>query len=161
MDHSDDNDKALTLRDTKTQKHAADVAETLIRSTGERATTARVRVLGTLLASGRALTHLAVQERVAGEMAVDRVTIYRVLRWLVSQRLASATIGRDRVWRFHIPAHYGENCAHFECDECGEIHGLKVHIPREAFRVPEGYVAHAVELVVRGQCVSCRNDTPP
>ncbi|MGN2393708.1 Fur family transcriptional regulator, partial [Pelomicrobium sp. G1] len=75
-------------------------AEALIRQREERATPARVQVLGVLLAADQPLTHHEVEEALRGRGRVDRVTVYRVLEWLVGQGLAHRIAGDDRVWRY-------------------------------------------------------------
>jgi Fur family transcriptional regulator, ferric uptake regulator len=137
-------------------KRSSDVAETLIRSTGERLTTARVQVLRALLESGRALSHHEVEQRVAREMPIDRVTIYRVLEWLTKERLAHKIAGDDRVWRFDAPVNgNSDNRTHFKCTGCGQIMGLESQIGPKALKVPSGYSAKALEVIVRGLCASC------
>jgi Fur family transcriptional regulator, ferric uptake regulator len=137
-------------------KRSSDVAETLIRSTGERLTTARVQVLRALLEAGRALSHHEVEQRVAREMPVDRVTIYRVLEWLTKEKLAHKIAGDDRVWRFDAPVNgNSDNRTHFKCNACGQIMGLENQIGPKALKVPNGYSAKALEVIVRGLCASC------
>ncbi len=139
-------------------KRSSDVAETLIRSTGERLTTARVQVLRVLLEAGRALSHHEVEQRVSREMPIDRVTIYRVLEWLTKEKLAHKIAGDDRVWRFDVPVSgNSENRTHFKCTSCGQIMGLENQIGPKALKVPVGYSARSLEVVVRGLCASCGN----
>ena len=66
--------------------HAA--TEDAIRRTGARVTVPRVQILAMLLAEGAALTHQQVETRVNKAHGIDRVTIYRVLEWLVRNGLA-------------------------------------------------------------------------
>jgi Fur family transcriptional regulator, ferric uptake regulator len=137
-------------------KRGGDLAETLIRSTGERLTTARVQVLRVLLEAGRALSHHEVEQRVGREMPIDRVTIYRVLEWLTRERLAHKIAGDDRVWRFDAPAQgNSENRAHFKCTNCGNIVGLEHQFGTKSLKVPSGYIPKALEVIVRGLCVNC------
>jgi Fur family ferric uptake transcriptional regulator len=137
-------------------KRSSDVAETLIRSTGERLTTARVQVLRVLLEAGRALSHHEVEERVARELPIDRVTIYRVLEWLTKEKLAHKIAGDDRVWRFDAPVNgSSDNRTHFKCTACGHIMGLENQIVPKTLKVPSGYTAKALEVIVRGLCASC------
>lgn len=62
-------------------------AALLIRRTGARATPARVRVLRLLRSAPTALTHHEI-EQALGDLALDRVTLYRVLDWLVASGCA-------------------------------------------------------------------------
>ncbi|MBP8163590.1 MAG: transcriptional repressor, partial [Propionivibrio sp.] len=58
-----------------------------IRRCGARATPARIRVLQLLRSTPGALSHNQI-EQALGESALDRVTLYRVLDWLVESGLA-------------------------------------------------------------------------
>lgn len=79
--------------------------QSLIAARGARATRTRVQTLGTLLAAHEALTHHEIERRVARSHDVDRVTLYRVLEWLVGQGLAHKIAGEDRVWRYSAAGH--------------------------------------------------------
>lgn len=132
----------------------AEVASTSIRETGERVTPARVRVLGALLAARRALSHHELEDAL-GPRSIDRVTLYRVLDWLVAQRLSCRTLGADRVFRFSAAAHGGEAHAHFQCTACGRVVCLAAPAAG-AVGLPPGFRAERTELTVRGQCADCR-----
>jgi len=77
-------------------------AEAAIRATGDRLTQPRVAVLATLLATDHAISHLDVTDAIARHHPVDRVTVYRVLEWLVTIGIAHRIAGDDRVWRFML-----------------------------------------------------------
>ena len=77
-------------------------AERAIRDTGERLTQPRAAVLACLLSSERANSHLDIAAMLTDSHAVDRVTVYRVLEWLVKLGIAHRIAGDDRVWRFLI-----------------------------------------------------------
>jgi Fur family ferric uptake transcriptional regulator len=132
-------------------------AETLVRRHAERVTRSRVAVLAVLLAAPRALTHHEVHRSLGRARRVDRVTLYRVLDWLVARGLAHKISGDDRVWRFNAaedePA---RRHAHFECNDCGKVICLeKVPVAR-SIPLPSGYRPQAVELTVKGLCGDCR-----
>lgn len=126
-----------------------------IRATGGRVTEARVRVLEFLGGAGRAMTHPEI-ERALGEARLDRVTLYRVLEWLVAQGLAHRIAGDDRVWRFGVAGDAHGGHAHFQCSACGRVLCLPESAVRPpSVRVPKGYRPEAVELTVRGRCAHC------
>lgn len=137
-------------------------AETLLKSAGERSTPARLGVLDILLATPRALTHteIAAASRKAGS-ELDRVTLYRVLDWLVEKDLAHKISGEDRVWRFNALAgeakdHAGAHeHAHFQCDRCGRLYCLDGLRPAFAFTLPPGFRCDHAELTLRGLCPDC------
>ncbi len=131
-------------------------AEDLIREAGARVTRPRVGVLASLLKAARALTHHEIEQRVRSTLPVDRVTVYRVLEWLVANRLAHRIAGDDRVWRFNAIAgrHTGAH-AHFKCNDCGRVMCLAdVATPRRV-ALPAGYRSQQVEVTVKGLCAAC------
>jgi Fur family transcriptional regulator, ferric uptake regulator len=131
-------------------------AEALIRRHG-RATPARMRVLADLLEAPRALTHGELEQQQSHPL--DRVTLYRVLDWLVQEGLAHKIAGEDRVWRFNAnaaeaPTHSHRH-AHFRCTHCGKVYCLEQIGTACALDLPAGFRAEAVELTVTGCCPEC------
>jgi Fur family ferric uptake transcriptional regulator len=127
-------------------------ARSAILETGARVTPARVRVLEELMGSGRALSHHDLEDSL-GTAAMDRVTLYRVLEWLVERGLSCRTLGGDRVFRFSA-SRPGAGHAHFECSGCGRVLCLAVPAPQPA-GLPHGFRAESVALTVRGRCADC------
>jgi Fur family ferric uptake transcriptional regulator len=141
-----------------------------VRATGARVTGARVKVLAVLAQADEALTHTEVQRRLehgdAREL-LDRVTLYRVLEWLVEAGLAHRVSGPDRVWRFsaHGDGHghgahegHGPQHGHFKCRRCERMFCMKAST-RLARTVrgmlPDGFAGDEVELTVLGLCADC------
>lgn len=144
-------------------------ARARLRDVGARVTTARVRVLAALTTSGRPLLHHDVEHALSSGANIDRVTLYRVLDWLVEQGLAHRVAGSDRAWRFSVVGDvarkggHGElkvvhdRHAHFHCNACGKVYCLdKIGAKSLKLPVPRGYRPEAVELTVKGQCARCR-----
>lgn len=143
-------------------------ARTAISATGARVTATRVRVLSSLLEAGSALSHQELFDRIGALGSVDRVTLYRVLEWLVETGLAHRIAGEDRIWRFSV-AHPGEPDVpgaahhaqephgHFQCDACRRMFCIDapVGVEQNLSRLPEGFVGRDVELLVRGTCPAC------
>ena len=140
-------------------------ADTAIRATGERLTQPRIAVLACLLASGSANSHLDVAGMLADHHAVDRVTVYRVLEWLVNLGIAHRIAGDDRVWRFMVnaqgvmaksaPSGQHGHHAHFTCQTCGQTFCLDNAIPKIDVKLPKGFRTSEIDLVVRGRCAGC------
>lgn len=132
----------------------AETAVLLIRRTGARATPARLRVLRLLRAAPAALTHHQI-EQALGDLAIDRVTLYRVLDWLVESGLAHRNTDAQRVFRFSAAA-IGEHAAHthFRCEDCGRVFCLEA-APPEPPRLPDGFSLSRIELDLRGRCARC------
>jgi Fur family transcriptional regulator, ferric uptake regulator len=124
-----------------------------LRGIGRRSSEHRARVLAALTQAARPLSHHELAERLA---PIDKVTLYRVLDWMVAQGIAHRLAGSDRVWRFAVagPAHAGH--AHFECSRCCEVMCLGA-IPAQALAlgVPRGCRLEGVELTAKGLCARC------
>lgn len=137
------------------------LAERLVRQHG-RATPARARVLELLLAAKSAQSHAELEQRLAAQGGMDRVTLYRVLDWLVTHGLAHRIAGEDRVWRFSAVAggHSSHEHAHFHCDTCGRTYCLEALRPVLALSLPPGYRCRAAELTLHGQCPQCSRAAP-
>jgi Fur family ferric uptake transcriptional regulator len=135
---------------------ASRAAEALIRQRGKRATPARAQVLGVLLAAHQPLSHHEVEQALIGHKRVDRVTVYRVLEWLVGEGLAHRIAGDDRVWRYKAQADgAASGHAHFKCERCGAIFCLDNTSTAYALMLPPGYRSRTVELTIRGLCAGC------
>ncbi|MDB5815926.1 MAG: Fe2+/Zn2+ uptake regulation protein [Rhodocyclales bacterium] len=133
---------------------------TRIRALGARVTPARLAVLRLLEGADRALSHHDV-EAALSDLDIDRVTLYRVLDWLVESGLAHRVTDAQRVFRFSLaapnaPQH--DQHAHFRCEDCGKVFCLDdVQIAQPA--LPKGFSAKSVGLSVTGQCAQCDRHT--
>lgn len=134
-----------------------DRAEALVRAAATRATRPRIEVLAVLLAARCALTHHEIEMRVRRALGMDRVTIYRVLEWLVARGLAHRISGDDRIWRFNAAdeGHARRQHAHFKCNDCGEVICLETAMAARTVPLPAGYRPQEVELTVKGLCAGC------
>ena len=132
------------------------IAEESLRTTGARLTRPRIVVLAVLLGSERALTHTEVESRLPASSGVNRVTIYRVLDWLVDARLAHRITVGDRITRYgaaeSTQAHHH---AHFQCGRCGTVTCLEEPNELPDLKLPAGYRRDEVDLTVRGVCADC------
>jgi Fur family ferric uptake transcriptional regulator len=130
-----------------------ETAQSALRATGARVTQPRVQVLATLLGTDRALSHHEIEQSLAGQ-SIDRVTVYRVLDWLVGQSLAHRISGQDRIWRFSALDERRGNHAHFQCVRCGMVICL-ADVPEQRVKLPGGYTFEHAELTVTGNCADC------
>lgn len=130
-------------------------AQERVRQTGERVTPARVRVLAALLGAREPVSHPSLERRLESAR-LDRVTLYRVLDWLVSRGLAQRIASADRAWRFTAAEGRHDAHAHFHCRRCGKVLCLQgVRAPRLPASVPRGFRADGIEVTVRGLCRGC------
>ncbi|MDQ7989568.1 MAG: transcriptional repressor [Candidatus Dactylopiibacterium sp.] len=132
-----------------------------IHALGARVTPARVAVLQLLEHAERALSHREIEEALAA--GFDRVTLYRVLDWLVDSGLGHRVTDAERVFRFSLAqaetrAH-GLH-AHFRCEDCGKVFCLD-EVPAPAPPLPAGFSSHTVEYTITGHCARCEPDEKP
>ena len=128
--------------------------EKLIKPHG-RATHARIVVLDMLLYATHALSHAEVETALlAVGQQIDRVTIYRVLEWLVSKHLAHKIPGKDRVWRYSAAFQETNHHVHFHCTHCDQTVCL-ASTKTELIRLPKGYQFEESMLVIEGICPRC------
>jgi len=138
--------------------HPYPQSENILQAAGQRPTAARCAVLGVLLEAERALTHLEIGTRLGEGVQVNRVTLYRVLEWLVQRRLAHKIAGEDRIWRFNaLPPEEGggHHHAHFQCNQCSNVSCLEGMSTTFALALPAGFRSQEVELTIRGICDTC------
>lgn len=130
-----------------------EAATRLIEAHGASATAARVQVLAMLLGADSAQSHHALMEvATAAGRPLDKVTLYRVLDWLVAQQLAHSVTGHDRVRRFGV-AHTHAGHAHFECEQCGRLFCLPE--PAVMPATPPGFETRQIDLTLHGRCADC------
>ena len=138
---------------SKSNRSSEDALD-MIRKGGLRATAARVSVLNVLLSADHALSHSEIEHAVEKTHdMIERVTLYRVLDWLVNNTFAHKVVGADRVWRFN--ATLTTDHAHFNCTHCGQIYCLENLTPAVALTLPEGFKLQHADVAVQGLCPRC------
>ena len=131
-------------------------AEDLIRETGERATSGRIRVLAMLLAEQRPVSHQEIEERLSGKSKLNRVTLYRILDWLNEKCLVHRVVSDDRIWRFRANNDLRTHRhAHFKCTRCTRVMCLDEMKAEYNRPLPAGYMPLEIELTVKGLCAEC------
>lgn len=142
--------------DLPTFESALGIAAERIRASSNRLTRPRQTILASLLAAGNALTHDELEHRLQkiGE-PIDRVTIYRVLEWLVEHHFAHRVATEARAWRFSAILEEGSEHGHFECRDCERVFCLSEAEPALRVEVPAGFRVEESELMVRGRCPEC------
>lgn len=135
---------------------ALQMAEQRLRAHGHRVTRARQHVLATLIAGDSATTQDDLSRALeASRQGVDRVTVYRVLEWLVENRLAHRVANDSRAWQFNALRDNEHEHGHFACRECERVFCLDEPELSVAVQVPDGFRAETSELLIRGQCPEC------
>lgn len=130
-------------------------ASLIIQGIGERATIVRSAVLSVLLDANSALSHPEVINNLTQVGSFDRVTVYRVLDWLVQHGLVHKVAGTGRACRFQAThPNSSHRHAHFQCRECGKICCL-TEIEPELSKFPKHLMIESVELNIKGICEDC------
>jgi len=130
-----------------------------LRAAGLRRTQPRIAVLRYLRKVGHPVAHAEVAEALA-KLALDRVSVYRVLVDLARVKILTRTDMGDHVWRFdlargdtsHSMAH-----PHFVCVSCGAVECLPEKVVRiaGARKGPRAVRTREVEVQLKGQCDAC------
>ncbi len=129
-----------------------------LRAVGAKLTTPRRLILGVLQAALAPQTHREVLERLRALQLteIDRVTVYRVLDWLVEQGLAHKAADSQGIFRFSQaqPSVVHESHVHFRCTRCGGVFCLK-DAPPQRPRLPKGFRLGGMTVDIRGECAQC------
>jgi Fe2+ or Zn2+ uptake regulation protein len=134
---------------------AANLFEQISRR-GERLTRTRRAVVEALCAADGPACVRALH---AAAGAVDLVTVYRALHWLVELGLAREVVTGNAGERYELVdgAHHVH---HLHCEECGKMFTVPVcGIPRSVFGEIEANYRFAVDghrLTFHGRCAECR-----
>ena len=132
--------------------------EELLRKSQLSVTGGRRKILELFLQHDGALSHSDIEKK-AGEK-FDRVTVYRTLQAFLEKGLIHSIPTSDNSIRYALcnedcsGGQHHDNHVHFICNSCGNAVCLEdVVVP--PIRLPRGYVAQQVEMLVSGVCKSC------
>jgi Fur family transcriptional regulator, ferric uptake regulator len=133
----------------------------ILQQYGLKITSARLRVLDTLMRSEAALSHSDILSRI-GESRPDKVTLYRTLDAFVKSGLAHKVATEERNWLYALDLAERSDAAlgthaHFVCDHCERIYCLPV-APLSGIKIPgaaEGFVMRSHEYRIHGTCPQC------
>lgn len=154
-------------------------AESIFKDAGLKSTASRLAVVTVLAKNNFPLTHQDLLKQLAHNF--DRVTLYRVLDWLLQHHVIHRIAGEDRAWRFQLnasnvnPMHTGDkkryssgtilsskqmlnqhSHAHFECSACGKIFCLDDVQPKLSSSIPAQFTVDSIELNIKGKCADCQ-----
>jgi Fur family ferric uptake transcriptional regulator len=157
---------------------AGDAIDALLSAHGLRRTGAARRVLGWLLAHpDTTYTHAQLQAALQGDdaladgVALDRVTLYRLIDRLTQVGLLLCRVDSQRVRRYQAMPTSVHAIPHFECQSChrdsplaGALQGNALDLERAAQTALEalkalGYQGLSLDFAVRGVCADCATGT--
>ena len=122
-------------------------------------TESRKRILNLFLANTGALAHGDIEHK-AGER-FDRVTVYRTLQTFVDKGIIHTIPTSDNTVKYALckndcfEGHHHDNHIHFVCSGCGKTECLDDFVI-PSVKLPRGYDASYVEIVVNGICKDCK-----
>ena len=162
------------------QQSSAQQANLIFQQAGLKSTASRLEVVSILTQNNYPLTHQDLLKQLPENF--DRVTLYRVLDWLLQHNIIHRIAGEDRAWRFQLNAstinhiQYSEkntistakklsiklatnqhSHAHFECGQCGKIFCLDDVHPKLSSSIPAHFTVDSIELNIKGKCADCQN----
>ena len=155
---------------------AGDPIDALLQAHGLRRTQASRLVLGWLLAHpDTSYTHAQLQAALTDDSAValDRVTLYRLIDRLTQVGLLLCRVDANRVRRYQAMPTSVHAIPHFECQSChrdsplsGALQANALDLERAAQTALEalkalGYQGMSMDFAVRGVCADCATSNPP
>ncbi len=158
----------------------SDPIDALLSAHGLRRTVAARLVLGWLLAHpDTSYTHAQLQAALVGTdadapgVALDRVTLYRLIDRLTLAGLLLCRVDASRVRRYQAMPSSVHAIPHFECQSChrdsplaGALQANALDLERAAASALQalqalGYQGMSMDFAVRGVCVDCATGTAP
>jgi Fur family ferric uptake transcriptional regulator len=123
-------------------------------------TDSRKKILSLFLITKDALAHGDIEKK-AGEK-FDRVTVYRTLQTFVEKGIIHTIPTPDNSIRYALckdceEGHHHDEHVHFVCTNCGRTICLD-DVVSPKIELPEGYIAHEVQVVINGICIDCNQD---
>lgn len=143
----------------RSQPAASDARITdLLKRQSLSVTHSRKRILQLFVEQAGALSHGSIEKKLGS--IFDRVTIYRTLQTFLDRGIIHSIPSADNTVRYALCK---EDCGdglhrhqhiHFVCKRCQQTFCLDESVT-PSVRLPRGYVAQAVEILVQGQCKQC------
>jgi len=122
-------------------------------------TESRSKILELFLQQNGALAHADIEKKSGS--GFDRVTVYRTLQTFVEKGIIHTIPTADNSILYALckdectGGHHHDHHVHFVCKECGNTICLEdITVPD--VKLPAGYQATQVEVVVNGVCKDCR-----
>lgn len=133
------------------------VSNRLLKDFRLRSTPSRQEILHLFLKKEYALSHGDIEKEISN--ALDRVTVYRTLKTFLDKGLIHKVLDDEGSLKYALcndactTAGHHHNHVHFKCTHCGQTNCLNVEIP--AVKLPKGYKAKELNLLIQGVCESC------
>jgi Fur family transcriptional regulator, ferric uptake regulator len=122
-------------------------------------TDSRSKILELFLQQNGALAHADIEKKSGASF--DRVTVYRTLQTFVEKGIIHTIPTADNSILYALckdecsEGHHHDHHVHFVCQQCSNTICLEdITVPD--VKLPEGYQATQVEVVVNGVCKDCK-----
>jgi len=145
--------------DITTTKSIDNNIASILRKKNLSITDSRKKILSLFLHANDALTH-GDMEKKAGEK-FDRVTIYRTLQTFVEKGIVHVIPTIDNSILYALckdctEGHHHDDHVHFICSNCNTTICLD-DVVSPFIKLPEGYIAKNVQVVINGICNNCNS----
>jgi Fur family transcriptional regulator, ferric uptake regulator len=133
--------------------------DTILKRNNLSVTSGRKKILELFFDKAGALSHGDIEKN-AGER-FDRVTVYRTLQSFVEKGIIHSIPTADNSILYALckdncsEGHHRDNHVHFICNKCGTTSCLE-NVSTPQVKLPNGFVASKVEVVVNGICKNCQ-----
>lgn len=135
-------------------------SEQLLRNFRLRLTPTRQEILHLFLNTNYALSYGDIEKEIR---EFDRVTVYRTLKTFLDKGLIHKVLDDEGSLKYALcndacnnTGHHHDH-VHFKCMKCGQTNCVNVDIP--AVKLPKGYVAKEMNLLIQGVCDLCARVT--
>lgn len=128
----------------------------ILESKGVKATANRILVLKELMSASRPVNLADLEESLP---TMDKTSIFRVLELFASRDVVHVLEDGSRSLKYEL-CHGGKHHSpadehvHFYCESCGKTYCLS-SIPVPEIAVPEGFMTHSINYMIKGLCPSC------
>jgi Fur family ferric uptake transcriptional regulator len=142
---------------TAKERDMSAVSATLLKDFNLRATPNREEILHLFLLKKYALSHGDIEKEI--DNSLDRVTVYRTLKTFLDKGLIHKVLDDEGSLKYALckeacsTAEHHHDHVHFKCNKSGQTNCLNVDVP--AIKLPKGYLASEVNLLIQGICEKC------
>jgi len=133
------------------------VSDTLLKDFNLRSTPNRQEILHLFLRKNYALSHGDIEKEI--DNSLDRVTVYRTLKTFLDKGLIHKVLDDEGSLKYALcneactTAGHHHDHVHFKCTKCGQTNCLNIEVP--PIKLPKGYKASEVNLLIQGVCERC------
>ena len=133
------------------------ISDTLLKDFNLRSTPNRQEILHLFLRKNYALSHGDIEKEI--DNSLDRVTVYRTLKTFLDRGLIHKVLDDEGSLKYALcneactTAGHHHDHVHFKCTKCGQTNCLNIEVP--LVKLPKGYRASEVNLLIQGVCERC------